>query len=532
MSNKNKKILIACVGLIALAVSAFFLTRSSSKINLLSYIPGNSISIIKLNIPVLAGILGENQNEITTYSFLKDSELKEPLTKLFMNIIKQPELSGLDFTTDMYCFFEALPRGTAIGFLLKISNEDLFGKHVKNYVPAGKNYGVNKDISYAEFDNGIYISWNNSLALLTIQKTEGVDYFQKIISKSKPGADKNKIYSDLKESADLISCRVFIDEVFNNVSMSRNSVLENFKNPFPKQSSLAFQLNMDKDAIRSEFSVLSENSTELGNLNFFNSTGSFNKYSNHLFSTGNPYLAYSVSIVPSKFFEFMDKLSPGFKNGLGQNPLFSDIEELITGDIAIGLSIKDSALDENKLIPSNENLLDFIDPIVHIGTKTSARYSIEKMMGTPLRRTENGFQMGFGNYFIGILEKEIIVCQNEQNLKRILNGTFKTAYSESHKHVQSPLFIMSNSGSILKLASTFIFSFDLKLPVLELLLKSAGPQYGWIENSKLKSEMLLHHNQIHPLILVLRTIEEMYIQTQSQKDVRIESGKKNQTNNL
>jgi len=393
------KITIAIFGVTLAGASVYFLTRSKGS-GLLAYVPNDASMVIRFNLPKIAKFYAENKDEISKMTIWKKATeaSNNSLDRAIQGIVKNPEASGIDFSLDCMLFVHKAQRGENTGMLLRLKNASDFAKYIKNNTPAGSISGNENGVEYAEFGTGLFISWNNEVALITEQMAEPKAYFAAILNKSNPSAKGNLLLSKVEDGEGYAILVMGIDQFFTG----KNAPIESkeFHNPFPPGTAIMCSLNMVPGEISADIHMIANNQKDLDKLGFFKESSKLKQYNQSIFPSGNPLFASALGIDIEKFLDFSELINPKYKE-TRNDPTIKGIIQSLSGDFVFGFATKPEVIASQIKAIEDHNYDSYpTEPaysfLVHIGTKNQ---SIFKSKISEIATPENGIYTLFGGFF-------------------------------------------------------------------------------------------------------------------------------------
>jgi Domain of unknown function (DUF4836) len=514
--NKYFKIFLIFLGVSIIASSSYFLFRSNSGTELVSHVPDNASVAVQIKISQLGRFLEADKKEIAKLKFLNNTTLirNHPGLKALFQMIKSPKVSGIDFTYPAVFFSESLLRGNASGLLVKLVNKKAFEEMVIKSMPSGNEKGEQNHVQYAEFDAGIYLAWNNEIALLSHQPTEGKTYFENIVNKKKQIAEKNEIFQKITRGKGFLTGIILVDEISNTNALKPEpeAGLFQVKNPFPKGTAFQFELFVEKQEIKCLVTAISKQKSKLHELNFFKQTGNFRTYNSALFSAQNPILTFSMSAEPEKFFHFLRKLIPQ----VDVPEIEKEFNNLWNGDLVLGISLNPHL----QPIPIqkysfNNNPFEII---LHLGTKKSAKSLMDEYNGE-FKNPDGSYFLPYLNLNVVVKDKDVILTNRAGTSKDLAIGHFKDLEKTekfASVHTNAPLFMSLFAPSI---TGNSVF-YGPELLWLQNLLKDAdGNPVLWMDGSKLIAQIRFK-SQNHSLFLNLLMAFDDFLDVQLYKSTK------------
>jgi hypothetical protein len=515
------KVSLLVAGIGAVGATVYYFVKGSPGNELLAYVPNNSGLLVKFNLPEIGEALKGHEEEIKKFTFLKDKDVRksDALTKTVINILKDPKKSGLDFSVPAMLFSEGRPRGSVIGFVVKLENADMFGEYIKKNVPAGNESGKGNDVEYAEFDVGLYVSWNQNVALVTEQKAENKSYFEDILNKRNPGAKGNLLLSKIGEQSGMMSAIFRIDELVSSHELKTRipAAINSIKSPFPAGTAIIANTVWNNGEIRTIAHLASLNEDKIKDIRIFKNAGTLSVHEKALFVGDVPLAVLSLSLDMKSFFTFLENASPDFKEFRKSQEKFHEVENMFSGDVVFGV-----AMDEGQLNAQDEfggaTVVPKVKMLGYIGTKGDFAAFLQKNAphvqpdadGIYLR--DNPYsQAGF------ILMDNMVVMSNDfEELLKIKNKTYTPPTTKYNYHAEknAPFYFDVNMEGMLNMyeqQGKTSNSFD---HFQELF---ANNQVCYVKDGTLTYLLEMKDKKVHPLMGIMRFMEREYKNKEKEK---------------
>lgn len=520
----NKKIWLyaGIAGLFFGAAAYLFFNRTSDD-QLLKYVPNDASVVVKINVPEIAGIVSENKKQLKELKLLNsDSAWNEnQLLRLCYQLMKDPEGSGIDFSSDAYFFSQTLMRGDVQGFALKLNDESTFANYVKKNSPIGSESGEIESVQFCEYNTGLYISWLDEVALITNQITEEKSYFADILKQKNPGAKGNIIAKELQNQKGILcgyaSMKSIKKEFFGESDNLYSTMLKEVGNAiFQDGVFTMFNIEAGKGIANAEIWLTSADKKKNKEIPFFGKPEAsliklpvFYKYT--------PQNQMYVALDLKKTFEFLMKESPEFKESMKDETEVQQFLDAITGNIHMGATLNEKMF---QAIVSEDNSYDFTggEPmtvfVLHAGI-TNKFADLKNKYSAYLNEIEPGiYGVGMGVFF-RIYSDHISFSNNLDAIKSLTSevGYIKNQISKDFQNIAKSSSLTAVSDN------TFITSAfkDEPRTLQDILSYSLGKQIVSTNNNKLSWKIELQKKDEHFLLTLIKIFNKSYEYTLEQE---------------
>ena len=142
------------LGLVVITcLAVYLLQHRKSSMTLLDYVPQNAAFVIQSKAQSLTDA------EIQT---LSDYGIPP---KMLRQLVGHAKLPGPLFNQPLVFFGEITPAGPAVGILLAPEDISLFQERVESTRYTGTSINKKDDVQFMELNTGLYLSWNENIAL-------------------------------------------------------------------------------------------------------------------------------------------------------------------------------------------------------------------------------------------------------------------------------------------------------------------------------------------------------------------------------
>lgn len=174
---KQYKWWIAIGLVITICFSVYLLQHRKQSVALLDYVPKNAAFVIQSKAQSLTDA------EIQTLSNYGIPP------KMLRQLVGHAKLPGPLFNQPLVFFGELTPAGPAVGILFAPENLAVFQERVESTRYTGTSINKKDDVQFMELNTGLYLSWNENIALLSYQLTSGEAYPLAILNKTLQATD-------------------------------------------------------------------------------------------------------------------------------------------------------------------------------------------------------------------------------------------------------------------------------------------------------------------------------------------------------
>lgn len=512
----NKKIWLyaGIAGLFFGAAAYMFFNRTSNS-QLLKYVPTDASVVLKINVPEIARVVSEDQKQLKELKLLNsDSAWNEnQLLRLCYKLMKDPEGSGIDFSSDAYFFSQTLMRGDVQGFVLKLNDESTFASYVKKSSPIGTESGEYEKVNFCEYNTGLYISWLDDIALITNQITEEKSYFADILKQKNPGAKGNTIAKELQEQNGILSgyasLKAIKNELLGESDNVYSSIFAEVGNAVLKDGVFAmFNIEADKGIANAEIWLTAADKKKNKEIPFFGEPES-NLIKLPVFYKYTPQSQIYVALDLKKTFEFLKKESPEFKATIEKDDNIKTFLDAITGNFNLGVTINEKMLQAMM----SEEAIDFTTGetasvvVLHAGI-TDKFTALKNKYAEYLIEIDPGiYRLGMG-LFIRIYSDHISFSNNLEAVKALSSeeGFNKNQISKDFQNIAKKSALTAVSDN------TFFDEAykDKPRTLQDLLSYSMGKQTINTDNGKLKWKVELQKKNEHFLLSMIKMINKLY----------------------
>ncbi|MBS3915954.1 MAG: DUF4836 family protein [Bacteroidetes bacterium] len=520
-------LITAGIGIVGSTV--YYFLKNDSGNELLTYVPNNVGVLVKFDLPEIGKALEPHKKEILELEMFKDKDLKnqDVLFKTTMNILKDPQKSGIDFKVPAMFYMESRSRGDASAFILKLEDESLFSEYMSKNIAAGAETGKEKEVHFAESGTGNWISWNSSVVLITNQKTEDKSYFQNILNKKNPGARGNLLLSRIVEQKGIVSAIFILDELTSSHALTRMAPAAGaVKNPLPAGTAILANLYLQNSHLKAEASLISLNEKKLNEITIFKKEGRLGKHKDALFNGDQEIAAYSVSLDIPKVIKLVESMSGSDDNEnmdedtkLRKEKLKENLG-ILQGDMVVGVSLRSALLPDSNAVKNNtyerSDIGSVLGIIAYISIQPDQKAKLENnLMNLPKDESGNyTLIIPYLNWTFKarIIGDELVLSDNMETLQQLASNTFHSPKPKESlglkEHLKSPFYIgiASNLNKTIS-ALTGIGN----IPGADLGEKLySGPVEGYVENGKFQYSVNFRDTKTHPLIQYLRVLNESF----------------------
>lgn len=236
---KQYKWWIAIGLVITICFAAYLLQLRKPSAALLDYVPKNAAFVIQSKAQSLTDA------EIQTLS-----EYGIP-PKMLRQLVGHAKLPGPLFNQPLVFFGELTPAGPAVGILFAPENLAVFQERVETTRYTGTSINQQGDIRFLELSTGLYLSWNDGIALLSYRLTSGEAYPLGILNAQ---FEESTLTEKLKTDADQCMLKpVSILQMLNHEKPS--PVLTAISGIIPQKTMLMGKLKTQKGKLEVNMTV-------------------------------------------------------------------------------------------------------------------------------------------------------------------------------------------------------------------------------------------------------------------------------------
>lgn len=308
--------IIKSIGIIILGISALFLSSCSNSPENLKTIPeeANIVSVIDVYSIIKKGKISEISELKFFKTFKKEirNENKK-VSKIIDNIIEDPTISGIDFTTDIFLYYINEAKDEKFVCLsAEINSEEKFAEFIENILDKSEvefDIEKEKNYSYTIVGNKMAIGWDsNKVILLTAENLKSRENFDLEIEtlfglkeKDQITAKEefNKFYSNKKDISIWLSTNLFEDNrEFKKVEKEIDfDITDNYISAY-------LNFEDDKISLKTQFSPNSEIKKMLDENNVWDNK--FNPQLLNYFPKQN-YATASISLNPISYYNILEQ---------------------------------------------------------------------------------------------------------------------------------------------------------------------------------------------------------------------------------
>lgn len=243
--KQHKWWIVAATAVIA-GLFIFWWLKPNKSLQLADYIPENAAFVLKFKADKLTDA---EMDTLSRFGFPPNM-----LRQLFGN----PQQPGTIISQKMMLFGELTPGGPALGLLFEPKDLSEFQKIVAETRYTGSTLNKKGEINFIEINTGLYLSWNENIALLSYQLTAGDSYPAGLLeTQKKVSALPSCITSDS------FSCMMKPISILQMLNYEKpSSVLTAIAGILPEKTTLCGVLKSDKGRISINTNV-TEGATEL-----------------------------------------------------------------------------------------------------------------------------------------------------------------------------------------------------------------------------------------------------------------------------
>lgn len=237
---KQYKWWIALGLVIITCLAVYLLQHRKSSMTLLDYVPQNAAFVIQ-----------------SKAESLTDAEIQTLANygippKMLRQLVGHAKIPGPLFNQPLVLFGELTPAGPAVGILLAPEDISLFQERVESTRYTGTSINKKDDVQFMELNTGLYLSWNENIALLSYQLTSGEAYPLAIFNRTLQAVDL-----PIKLKTDAEQCMLKPVSIMQMLNHEKPSpILTAISGIIPQQTTLLGKLKTRKGALQLDMDVI------------------------------------------------------------------------------------------------------------------------------------------------------------------------------------------------------------------------------------------------------------------------------------
>lgn len=188
---KKHTVWIALSLVLIFGLAGYLILKQKKSSALTGYVPQNAAFIISFN----TNFLSDEETETLSRFGIPPKMLKQ--------LLGNPQKPGPLLHCKMVLFGEQTPAGPALGLLFAPEDVSVFSNIVSETRYTGSPIDEKNDIRFLELNTGLYLAWDDEIALLSYQLTSGDAYTMSIIH---PNKEKSEFAENV--NYDSVQCMI------------------------------------------------------------------------------------------------------------------------------------------------------------------------------------------------------------------------------------------------------------------------------------------------------------------------------------